>query len=71
MPSGRKGGVLDGIAVLGDRVLANTLATSKIWATPIGKDGKAGATVEVKLDTAVERMECARSARTPAGGRGR
>lgn len=58
---GPKGGVLDGIAVLGDRVLTNTLLTSKIWATPIGKDGKAGATVEVKLDTPVERPDGMRS----------
>ncbi len=58
---GPKGGVLDGIAVLGDRVLTNTLATSKIWATPIGKDGTAGTTVEVKLDTPVERPDGMRS----------
>jgi sugar lactone lactonase YvrE len=58
---GAKGGVLDGIAVLGDRVLVNTLMTSKIFATPIGKDGKAGATVEVKLDTPVERPDGMRS----------
>ena len=58
---GPKGGVLDGIAVLGDRVLTNTLGTSKIFATPIGKDGKAGMTVEVKLDTPVERPDGMRS----------
>ncbi len=55
--------MLDGIAVLGDRVLVNTLMTSKIFATPIGKDGKAGATVEVKLDTPVERPDGMRSVR--------
>ncbi|MEJ1963226.1 MAG: hypothetical protein WDO56_17380 [Gammaproteobacteria bacterium] len=58
---GPKGGVLDGIAVLGDRVITNTLATSKLWSTPIGKDGKAGATTEIKLDTAVERPDGMRS----------
>ena len=58
---GPKGGVLDGIAVLGDRVLTNTLVTSKIFATPIGKDGKAGTTVEVKLDSPVERPDGMRS----------
>jgi sugar lactone lactonase YvrE len=58
---GPKGGVLDGISVLGDRVLVNTLGTSKIFATPIGKDGKAGMTVEVKLDTPVERPDGMRS----------
>ncbi len=58
---GPKGGVLDGIAVLGDRVLVNTLATSKLFATPIGKDGKAGSTVELKLDRALERPDGQRS----------
>jgi sugar lactone lactonase YvrE len=58
---GPKGGVLDGIAVLGDRVFVNTLVTSKIFATPIGKDGKAGMTVEVKLDTPAERPDGMRS----------
>lgn len=58
---GPKGGVLDGIAVLGDHVLTNTLITSKIFTTPIGKDGKAGTTVDVKLDTPVERPDGMRS----------
>ncbi|HEV7715765.1 MAG TPA: hypothetical protein VGO53_09225 [Steroidobacteraceae bacterium] len=58
---GPKGGVLDGIAVLGDRVITNTLGTSKLWSTPIGKDGKPGATVELKLDTPVERPDGMRS----------
>ncbi len=58
---GPKGGVLDGIAVLGDRVLTNTLATSKIWVTPIAKDGKAGTTVELALDAPVERPDGMRS----------
>ena len=58
---GPKGGVLDGIAVLGDRVITNTLGTSKLWSTPIGKDGKPGASVELKLDTPVERPDGMRS----------
>ena len=58
---GPKGGVLDGIAVLGDRVITNTLLTSKLWSTPIGKDGKAGTSVELKLDTPVERPDGMRS----------
>lgn len=58
---GPKGGVLDGIAVLGDRVFTNTLLTSKLFATPIGGDGKAGTTVEVKLDTPMERPDGMRS----------
>ena len=58
---GPKGGVLDGIAVLGKRVLVNTLVTSKIFSVPIGKDGKAGAVTEVKLDRATERPDGMRS----------
>ncbi len=54
---GPKGGVLDGISVLGKRVLANTLATSKLFSTPIGADGKAGTTVEVKLDKEISRPD--------------
>jgi glucose/arabinose dehydrogenase len=50
---GPKGGVLDGIAVLGDRVIVNTLRTSKLFAVAIGKDGKAGATTEIKTDRVV------------------
>jgi sugar lactone lactonase YvrE len=58
---GPKGGVLDGIAVLGDRVIVNTLGTSKLFATPIGKGGKAGETVELKLDRPIERPDGQRS----------
>jgi sugar lactone lactonase YvrE len=47
---GPKGGVLDGISVLGNRVVVNTLATSKLFSVPIGADGKAGTVAEVKLD---------------------
>jgi len=58
---GPKGGVLDGIAVLGDNVIANTLLTSKLFSVPIGKDGAAGTATEIKLDTAVERPDGMRS----------
>ena len=58
---GPKGGVLDGIAMLGNRVIVNTLGTSKLFSTPIEKDGKAGASAEVKLDTPVERPDGMRS----------
>ena len=47
---GPKGGVLDGISVLGQRVLVNTLATSKLFSIPIESGGKAGSVTEVKLD---------------------
>jgi hypothetical protein len=58
---GPKGGVLDGIAVLGNNVIANVLLTSKLFSVPIGKDGTAGASTEIKLDTPVERPDGMRS----------
>jgi len=58
---GPKGGVLDGIAVLGNTVIANTLLTSKLFSVPIGKDGAAGTATELKLDTPVERPDGMRS----------
>jgi sugar lactone lactonase YvrE len=58
---GPKGGVLDGISFLKDRVLVNTLATSKVFSVPVGKDGKAGAVTEVKLDRASARPDGMRS----------
>jgi sugar lactone lactonase YvrE len=54
---GPKGGVLDGISVLGERVLVNALATSKLFSVPINGDGTAGAVVEVKLDRPIERPD--------------
>jgi sugar lactone lactonase YvrE len=51
---GPKGGVLDGIAVVQGKVVVNALRTGKLFSVPIGKDGKAGTTVEVKLDRALE-----------------
>jgi sugar lactone lactonase YvrE len=47
---GPKGGVLDGIAVVQDKVIVNALRTGKLFSVPIGKDGKAGTVAEVKLD---------------------
>jgi sugar lactone lactonase YvrE len=58
---GPKGGVLDGIAVRGNRVVVNTLLTSKLFGVAIGKDGKAGTAAEIKLDTPVERPDGMRS----------
>jgi hypothetical protein len=58
---GPKGGVLDGISVLGTRVVANTLATSKLFSIPIGSDGSAGTVVEVKLDREISRPDGMRS----------
>ena len=58
---GAKGGVLDGIAVLGDRVVVNALVASKLYAVPIGADGTAGKAVEIKTDRVIERPDGMRS----------
>jgi sugar lactone lactonase YvrE len=47
---GPKGGVLDGISVLADHVIVNTLMTGKIFSVPIAADGKAGAISAVTLN---------------------
>jgi hypothetical protein len=54
---GPKGGVLDGIGIVGDRVIVNALATSKLFSVPIGKDGKAGTVTEIKLDKPIVRPD--------------
>lgn len=46
---GPAGGVLDGIAVVGGRVIVNTLSTNKLFAVEIAGDGKAGAVKELAL----------------------
>lgn len=54
---GPAGGVLDGIAVVGERVIVNTLVTSKLFAVEIGADGKAGAVKELQLSAALMRPD--------------
>jgi sugar lactone lactonase YvrE len=74
---GAKGGVVDGIAILGDRVFVNTYMTGKLFAVPIQKDGKAGAAVEIKLPRELMRPDGMRSDGTAdlivaeSGGTGR
>lgn len=58
---GKKGGVLDGIAVLGDRVIVNALLDSKLYAVSIGADGKAGKAVEIRTDRPIDRPDGMRS----------
>jgi hypothetical protein len=58
---GPRGGLLDGIAILGHRVLAGTLATSKLFSIPIQSDGSAGKVTEVKLDRGIQRPDGIRS----------
>lgn len=47
---GPSGGVLDGIAVLDDRVFVNTLSTNKLFAVDISNNGEPGEVVELALD---------------------
>jgi glucose/arabinose dehydrogenase/mono/diheme cytochrome c family protein len=58
---GPKGGTLDGIAVIGNRLFVNTLRTNKIFAVQIGADGSAGDSVDIKLDRAIENPDGMRS----------
>ncbi len=58
---GPRGGVLDGISVLGRRVLVNTLGTSKVFSVPIESDGKSGTITELTLDRPVSRPDGMRS----------
>jgi len=46
---GPAGGVLDGIAIVGGRVIVGTLATGKLFAVEIGADGMAGKVTELTL----------------------
>lgn len=58
---GDKDVVVDGIAILGDKVLVNALRTGKLFVAPIGKDGKAGKVSEVKLDRPLDGPDGQRS----------
>ena len=51
---GPKGGVLDGIAVVGNRVVVNTLLTGKLWSVAIDADGDAGHITDVNVDRPLE-----------------
>ncbi|HEY6457448.1 MAG TPA: hypothetical protein VIY90_19395 [Steroidobacteraceae bacterium] len=58
---GKKGGAVDGISVLGKRVIINELIASKLFSVEIGKDGTAGTPVEVALDRPISRPDGMRS----------
>jgi hypothetical protein len=51
---GPKGGVLDGIAVVRNRVVVNALETNRLFTVPIEADGEAGPVIDVKLDRPLE-----------------
>jgi hypothetical protein len=54
---GPPGGVLDGIAKVGNRVIVNTLLTSKLFAVEVAADGKAGKVAELKVSEPVVRPD--------------
>lgn len=54
---GPAGGVVDGIAIVGGRVIVNTLLTSKLFAVEVGADGKAGAVKELTVTPALTRPD--------------
>lgn len=54
---GPKDGVVDGIAVLGNRVLVNALAESKLYSVPIERSGNAGPVIEVALNRTIDRPD--------------
>jgi hypothetical protein len=58
---GPKGGVLDGISVLGHRVLVNTLLTNKVFSVPVERAGMAGQVTEVRLSREIARPDGMRS----------
>lgn len=58
---GPKQAMVDGIALLGHRVLVSTLGSGKLYAVPIQSDGSAGTVTEVHLTRALERPDAIRS----------
>jgi hypothetical protein len=58
---GPSGGAVDGVAVVGGRVIVGTLLTSKLFAVEIGSDGKAGHVTELKLSAPITRPDGIRS----------
>ncbi|HMN47124.1 MAG TPA: hypothetical protein PKE27_21280 [Povalibacter sp.] len=58
---GPRNGVLDGIAIVGNRVLVNTLGTGKLFGVPIGRNGQAGTAGELQLSRPIQRPDGMRS----------
>lgn len=58
---GPAGGVVDGIAVVGGRVIVGTLATSKLFAVEVGSDGKAGKVTDLTLSAPLNAPDGIRS----------
>jgi sugar lactone lactonase YvrE len=74
---GAKGETIDGIAIVGRRVIVNILKTNKLFAVPIERDDTAGKPVELALDDSITRPDGMRAiggrllvlAENSAGGR--
>jgi hypothetical protein len=74
---GAKGDTIDGIAIVGRRVIVNVLKTNKLFAVPIERDGTAGTPLDLALDDSITRPDGMRSiggrllvlAENAAGGR--
>ena len=58
---GPKTSVMDGLAVLGQRVIVNMLATSSLFSVPIEAGGKAGPIAPIVLDRPIDRPDGMRS----------
>lgn len=58
---GPSNGILDGIAVIGNRVVVNTLVTSRLFSAPVLPDGKADDVADITLDRAIDRPDGMRS----------
>lgn len=54
---GKRGGVIDGISLVGHRIIVNELAVSKLYSIDIGPGGVAGTPVEIKLDRPISRPD--------------
>ena len=54
---GPKGVVIDGVSVLGERLIVNELAASKLFSIALNKDGSAGTPVEVKTSRPISRPD--------------
>ncbi|HEY4211061.1 MAG TPA: hypothetical protein VGM84_06255 [Steroidobacteraceae bacterium] len=52
---------LDGVSVLGNRVIVNGVSISKLFSIPVGSDGNAGAVAQINLDKEVKGPDGMRS----------
>jgi glucose/arabinose dehydrogenase/cytochrome c553 len=73
---GPAGGVLDGIAVIGDAIYVNTLHTNKLFRVPIDHDGKPGSIKALALSRPIDapdgmRTDAKRLLLIESGGPGR